>query len=95
MAELNLDDEVRAWIESASESRLVHADRIPGGGTREGWFIDLDAPDEVDRALFLRYSAAPPPQPSAFHSLATEAHVVSALGARGMRVATVQPQSCA
>jgi hypothetical protein len=41
VAELKLDDQVQAWIESETGSHLVHANRIPGGGTREGWFIDV------------------------------------------------------
>jgi aminoglycoside phosphotransferase (APT) family kinase protein len=89
VTEIALPPDVLDWIASATGHRILAANRIPGGGTREGWFIDLDAPDEADRELFLRYSAAPPPQPSAFHSLATEARVVQALGERGMRVATV------
>jgi aminoglycoside phosphotransferase (APT) family kinase protein len=79
VAELKLDDEVRAWIESATGSRLVRADRIPGGGTREGWFVDLTSGSETE-ALFLRYSPVAMPEKTGFHSLATEAQVVRALG---------------
>jgi aminoglycoside phosphotransferase (APT) family kinase protein len=80
VAELRLDDEVRAWIESVTGSRLVHADRIPGGGTREGWFVDLASGDET-QPLFLRYSPVALPEKTGFHPLATEAQVVRALGA--------------
>lgn len=88
MAELKLDDEVRAWIESATGSRLVHANRIPGGGTREGWFVDVESGDETQQ-VFLRYSPVALPDKTGFHSLATEAEVVRALGPTEVPVAGI------
>jgi aminoglycoside phosphotransferase (APT) family kinase protein len=88
MAELMLDDEVRAWIESATGSRLVHATRIPGGGTREGWFVDVESGDGVQH-VFLRYSPVALPDNTGFHSLAVEAAVVRALSPTPVPVAGI------
>jgi hypothetical protein len=51
---ISLADDVRSWIESVAASRLVHADRIPGGGAREGRFIDLESPTGAVPEFFLR-----------------------------------------
>jgi aminoglycoside phosphotransferase (APT) family kinase protein len=88
VSELRLDDEVQAWIETATGARLVQADRIPGGGTREGWFVDVESGGETQQ-LFLRYSPVALPDKTGFHSLATEAEVVRALGATEVPVAGI------
>ena len=67
----------------------MHADRIPGGGTREGWFIDLESADGTVSNLFLRYTPTAMPDNTAFHSLATEAQVVRALGSSDVPVARI------
>jgi aminoglycoside phosphotransferase (APT) family kinase protein len=86
---ISLADDIKSWIESVTVSRLVHADRIPGGGTREGWFIDLESPTGTVSELFLRYTPTAMPDNTAFHSLATEAQVVRALGGTGVPVAGI------
>ena len=88
MDELKLDDEVRAWIESATGSRLVDANRIPGGGTREGWFVDVESGAGAQH-VFLRYSRVALPDKTGFHPLATEAEVVRALAATDVPVAQI------
>jgi aminoglycoside phosphotransferase (APT) family kinase protein len=86
---MTLPDDILAWIEKVTGQPVAKADRIPGGGIRQGWFIDVGPPDGPIQPLFLRYSPAPLPEPTAFHRLATEAEVVKALGQAGIAVAHV------
>lgn len=88
-AALELPDDLVAWLEEATGDRLVHAHRIPGGGVREGWFVDFESAAGERRELFLRCSQVPLPANAAFHSLAAEARVVDALGRAGARVPKV------
>jgi aminoglycoside phosphotransferase (APT) family kinase protein len=82
MGELSLPDELLTWIEETTGGRVTSSDRIPGGASREAWFVDVsDQPP-----LFLRYSAQPMPERSAFHRLAVEAEIVTALHDAGVRV---------
>src|ERR1700684_3510555 len=82
-----LDEDIVSWVEQVTGMPLAAANRIPGGGTRQGWFVDLRAPDGSMVERFLRYS--PEPESSAFHSLGAEAEVVRALGAASATVAAV------
>jgi hypothetical protein len=82
-----LDEDIVSWIEETTGLPVTAANRIPGGGTRQGWFIDLRGQDGKVVERFLRYS--PQPESSAFHPLAVEAEVIRALGAAGARVAQV------
>lgn len=88
-APLQLPDELATWLEEATGERLVHAHRIPGGGVREGWFVDFETATGDRRELFLRCSQVPLPANAAFHSLAAEARVVDALGRAGAKVPKV------
>lgn len=87
-AATELPTDIASWIEEATGATLLKADRIPGGGMREGWFIDV-GDDCGSRELFLRYSPKPPPASTAFHSLAAEAEVIAALHRAGLPVAAV------
>jgi len=82
-----LPEEITGWIEETTGFHLARADRIPGGGMRQGWFVDLCEPGGPVHELFLRYS--PEPESSAFHTLAAEAQVVKALHGAGARVPAV------
>jgi aminoglycoside phosphotransferase (APT) family kinase protein len=85
---LTLPHDVLAWIEDAVGAPVARADRIPGGGIRQGWFVDVGTPGDV-RELFLRFSPEALPARGAFHRLAVEAEVVSALGKAGIPVPAV------
>ena len=89
MLVIDLADDIREWIEMVTSSRLVFANRIPGGGTREGWFVDLEASSGAVTKLFLRYSPTAMPANTAFLPLATEAQVVWALGLTDVPVAKI------
>src|SRR5271170_5428902 len=86
-ATTTLHADIVSWVEQVTGMPLAGANRIPGGGIRQGWFVDLRAPDGSTVERFLRYS--PEPESSAFHPLAAEAEVVRALGAAGANVAAV------
>jgi aminoglycoside phosphotransferase (APT) family kinase protein len=85
--ELALPADVVGWIEEVTGSAVAGTDRIPGGGVRQGWFVDLAPGGFVPEQLFLRYS--PRPESSAFHRLAVEAEIIAALGDAGATVARV------
>jgi aminoglycoside phosphotransferase (APT) family kinase protein len=67
-----------AWIEETTAGRVTAAKRVPGGASREAWFVDVECDGDV-RPLFLRYSRTPQPPTSIFHSLHVEAEVFLAL----------------
>lgn len=53
-SENELPPEIEAWVAEAAGGRLVKADRRPGGGRREAWFVDFEQPDGSTAQLFLR-----------------------------------------
>src|SRR5436309_1784709 len=86
---LMLPEDVISWIESVTGQAVSKADRIPGGATREGWFVDVTTPEETTRELFVRYSPAALTERSAFHRLGTEAAIMKALAPHGVAVPTI------
>ena len=80
---MTLPADILGWMEE-SAGPVTGATRIPGGGMREGWFVDAGG-----KQLFLRRSPGPLPQNTAFHRLGTEAEVVAALHRAGVRVPEV------
>jgi aminoglycoside phosphotransferase (APT) family kinase protein len=77
-----LPDEILAWIVDQAGGPVTAADRVPGGASREAWFIDVERPDGTTWPLFLRYSrVADPGDPSvtAFLPLRVEGEVFLAL----------------
>jgi aminoglycoside phosphotransferase (APT) family kinase protein len=75
---LLLPDDIVEWMESATSGRVVATNRVPGGASREAWFVDVERDGET-LELFLRYSRSRPPPDSIFHSLQVEAEVFLAL----------------
>jgi aminoglycoside phosphotransferase (APT) family kinase protein len=73
------------WIAEACGGRVLAADRIPGGASREGWFVDVDA-DGATLPLYLRLDRRGTPEKSAFHTLWCEAEVFRALYGTGVTV---------
>ena len=59
MGEIRLPDDVVAWVEEVAGGRVSHADRIPGGGRKEGWFVDVERDGGVEE-LFLRFDRSDP-----------------------------------
>jgi len=85
-AVLTLPADVLSWVEDVTGGEVVHADRIPGGATREAWYVDVRPSGGEVRPLFVRFSAERLPERSAFHPLAVEAEMMMALHDAGIRV---------
>jgi len=85
-AALALPDVVVGWMREVGGGRVTRADRVPGGASREAWFVDVELPDGTRRELFLRYSRVPTPKDSIFHSLRVEGEIMAALGGTDVRV---------
>lgn len=83
---LDLPADILDWISDVA-GPVAAARRIPGGGIRQGWFVDVDKPGGTAGELFLRFS--PAPESSAFHPLGVEAEVVAALRRAGALVPAV------
>jgi aminoglycoside phosphotransferase (APT) family kinase protein len=77
-AALSLPDEIVRWIEHETGGTVTATNRVPGGASREAWFVDVSRDGTVDE-LFLRYSRVPRPEETIFHPLGVEAEVFLAL----------------
>lgn len=75
---LSLPDEIVRWIEDETGGTVTATNRVPGGASREAWFVDVRRDRAVDE-LFLRYSRAARPEETIFHPLGVEAEVFLAL----------------
>lgn len=74
-----LPDDLVAWVEDVGGGSLVLADRKPGGGRKEAWFIDLARPDGSTVECFLRYDRSEPARTKDPWTLHREATVYLAL----------------
>ena len=72
-----LPDSITAWIGEVMGAPVTAAKRVPGGASREAWFVDV-ATDGPSTPLFLRYD---PSTPASFdpYTLHREAEVYLAL----------------
>ena len=77
-AALTLPDDIVSWIEDETGGKVTATNRVPGGASREAWFIDVERDGTID-PLFLRYSRAERPDDTAFLPLRVEAEVFMAL----------------
>jgi aminoglycoside phosphotransferase (APT) family kinase protein len=77
-AALSLPDEIVGWIEDETGGTVTATNRVPGGASREAWFVDVRDDDGLHE-LFLRYSRAARPAETIFHPLGVEAEVFLAL----------------
>ena len=71
-AALSLPDDIVGWIADEAGGEVVATNRVPGGASREAWFVDVRR-DGTDVPLFLRYSRAARPADTIFHPLRVEA----------------------
>jgi aminoglycoside phosphotransferase (APT) family kinase protein len=58
-ADGGLAPELLHWIEQSANGRIAVAERRPGGGRHEAWFVDVSGPSGL-RELFLRYDRGDP-----------------------------------
>lgn len=57
---ISLSADLLAWIEQVAGGTVVTAERRPGGGRREAWYVDIrDSAGDITE-LFLRYDRATP-----------------------------------
>lgn len=85
---MKLPDGVEDWISAVTGSEVTAETRIPGGASREGWFIDVERNGQAE-ALYLRLDRHGTPPGSAFHSLWVEAEVFQSLYGTGVTVPKV------
>ena len=52
---VGLPDDLVTWMEEVGGGRVALAERMPGGGRKEAWFIDLEGGGGTVTSLFLRY----------------------------------------
>ena len=81
-AALSLPDDIVRWIANEARGEVVATNRVPGGASREAWFVDVRR-DGTDEPLFLRYSRVPRPADTIFHPLRVEAEIFVALYGTG------------
>ena len=84
-AALSLPDDIVRWIGDEAGGEVVATNRVPGGASREAWFVDVRR-DGIDEPLFLRYSRVERPPDTIFHPLRVEAEIFVALYGTGVTV---------
>jgi aminoglycoside phosphotransferase (APT) family kinase protein len=80
-----LPDEILLWIESEMSAKVISAQRVPGGSTREAWLIDIGEGDTLQE-LFLRFDRRPAEHSGIFWPLQVEARIFRALHGTGVTV---------
>ncbi|MGV0852421.1 phosphotransferase family protein [Mycolicibacterium phlei] len=83
-----LADDIRAWVAEVTGAARVDVNQVPGGASRQAWFVDIVA-GAGRQALFLRYDPRDPDPYSAFHPLAVEAEIMAELHRHGVTVPRV------
>jgi aminoglycoside phosphotransferase (APT) family kinase protein len=85
-ATIRLPDDMRAWVEQVAEGRVTYADRQPGGGRKEAWFVDVERDGERVE-LFLRWDRTDPSLTGDPWTVPREAGVYAALQGTPVKVA--------
>jgi aminoglycoside phosphotransferase (APT) family kinase protein len=78
-SEVALPADLLAWMEAVGGGAVLAADRRPGGGRKEAWFVDLERADGTVRPCFLRYDRSDPARTKDPWTLHREATVYLAL----------------
>ncbi|GFG88748.1 phosphotransferase family protein [Mycobacterium bourgelatii] len=76
--------DVKDWIAETTGAERIEVKQVPGGASRQAWFVDAD-----DQALFLRYDPREPQPGGAFHRLQVEAEIMAELHRHGVTVPRV------
>lgn len=83
-----LPDDIRDWITAQTGAERVDVKQVPGGASRQAWFVDTFTGADAQH-LFLRYDPREPDPVSAFHPLAVEAEIMAELYRHGVTVPRV------
>ncbi|VEG40226.1 putative aminoglycoside phosphotransferase [Mycolicibacterium flavescens] len=84
----SISAELQQWILQTTGAERVEVKQVPGGASRQAWFVDTHGPGG-DEQLFLRYDPQPPKPGSAFHPLQVEAEIMAELWRHGVTVPRV------
>jgi aminoglycoside phosphotransferase (APT) family kinase protein len=76
---MRLPADMKAWIEEVTGATVVGADRMPGGGRKEAWFIDLTHGDGTNDPIFMRWDQTDPSSTGDPWTVRREAGVYRAL----------------
>lgn len=90
-----LPADIREWITAVTGADRVDVKQVPGGASRQAWFVDAVTGSDT-QALFLRYDPRDPDPGSAFHPLSVEAEIMAELHRNGVtvpRVVAAHPES--
>ena len=58
MSDDQIPPDLVEWIEATTAGEVTELRRVPGGASREAWFVDVRTEAGVDE-LFLRYGRQP------------------------------------
>lgn len=93
-----ISTDLRQWIAAVTGAERVDVTQVPGGASRQAWFVDVGSGPESDarkQELFLRYDPREADPASAFHPLQVEAEIMAELYRHGVtvpRVIAAHPQ---
>jgi aminoglycoside phosphotransferase (APT) family kinase protein len=76
---MRLPDDMAHWIQEVTDATVIGADRMPGGGRKEAWFIDLVHRDGREEGIFMRWDQTDPVATGDPWTVRREAHVYRAL----------------
>ncbi len=88
-ADLALPAQLARWIERTTGGALARAERRPGGGRREAWFVDVKWPSGETAELFLRLDRSSRAEKGDVYDTLREAQIYQALHGAGMPVPRV------
>lgn len=83
-----IDADLRRWIAGVTGAEHIELRQVPGGASRQAWFVDAGAGPDT-QALFLRYDPRDPDPTSAFHPLQVEAEIMAEVYRHGVTVPRV------
>ncbi|MGE2692794.1 phosphotransferase family protein [Mycolicibacterium pulveris] len=80
----DISGEVRQWIAEVAGTDQIDLRQVPGGASRQAWFVDAGT-----QKLFLRYDPREPEAGGPFHPLQVEAEIMAELHRHGVTVPRV------
>lgn len=84
----DLPTHLRTWIESVADDAVVVAERVPGGGRKQAWLIEVDRPTGHEK-LFFRWDPVDPATTGDPWTVRREATIYDALNGSGLPVAAL------